>query len=320
MEDVAFIREKIQGLGCYDADLIQSFQNIEAKVRLLNDIQATLCDPDLYLVYKHTDPCGRVYIGITRNLPALRWNEGDGYKAQRKFYKAIQKYGWIHFKHEIVAAGLSENDAKEVENALIFQHRSNEEAFGYNTHVNVGVLTSTLPIPANPSGADEPGKNAQDDFFIFPDQLRKKLNYVGIYSIEDLTGYTYKELTKLPRIGGKTADRISIILKQHSLSLSPEPEKGMNGSVFKAGEIDAILNWFEHTHEPIVCSKMVFEQVLGCTRRQPRNVSNEFHQIVRMKVRGWKLYPNKSGRARCGSYGKQICYVRDDFEYFLNSI
>lgn len=317
MEDVAFIRAKTQELGCYDEDLNRSLQNIEVKIGLLNDIQATLCDPDLYLVYKHTDPCGKVYIGITRNLPALRWNEGDGYKTQRKFYKAIQKYGWIHFKHEIIAAGLSENDAKEVENALIFQYRSNEEAFGYNTHVNAGVVTVALPIPANPSGADEPGKDAQDDFFIFPDQLRKKLNYVGIYSIEDLTGYTYKELTKLPRIGDKTADYISIVLKQHSLVLSPEPEKEMTGSVFKAGEIDAILNWFEHTREPVVCSKMVFERVLGRSCKQPRIVSNEFHQIVRTKVRGWKLHPNKNGKARCGSYGVQICYVRDDFEYFL---
>ena len=75
-----------------------------------------------YTVYKHTSPSGKVYIGITKRKPEYRWNKGKGYrKDQLLFYRAIKKYGWDNFTHEILYTGLSEKDAKNIEISLIRQ-------------------------------------------------------------------------------------------------------------------------------------------------------------------------------------------------------
>lgn len=135
MEDIELIRSKFKDLKCEDSYVFLAISNIEEQLNLLKSLQDTLYSTDLYIVYKHTSPSGKVYIGITKNLPGTRWNEGSGYESQKKFYKAIQKFGWINFKHEIVAAGLSEDDAKLLESKLILKYKSNEEEFGYNTQV-----------------------------------------------------------------------------------------------------------------------------------------------------------------------------------------
>lgn len=78
-----------------------------------------------YTVYKHTSPSGKVYIGITKRKPEYRQNKGKGYrKDQLLFYRAIKKYGWDNFTHEILYTGLSEKDAKNIEISLIRQYKS----------------------------------------------------------------------------------------------------------------------------------------------------------------------------------------------------
>ena len=55
-----------------------------------------------YVVYKHTSPSGKVYIGITGQDIHRRWrNNGEGYRGQL-FYNAIKKYGWENISHEIL--------------------------------------------------------------------------------------------------------------------------------------------------------------------------------------------------------------------------
>lgn len=122
-------------MKCEDSYVFTAIKNIESQLELLQKLQKTLYSTELYIVYKHTSPTGKIYIGITKNLPNARWNEGAGYETQKKFYKAIQTYGWINFKHEIIAAGLPEDDAKRLESKLILEFRSNEEEYGYNTQV-----------------------------------------------------------------------------------------------------------------------------------------------------------------------------------------
>lgn len=78
-----------------------------------------------YTVYRHISPSGKVYVGITKNKPEYRWNKGKGYrKDQLIFYRAIQKYGWGSFTHEILYTGLSEQDAKNIEIHLIKIYKS----------------------------------------------------------------------------------------------------------------------------------------------------------------------------------------------------
>lgn len=85
-----------------------------------------------YCVYMHTCPKGKVYIGITRNDPLKRWQNGRGYRTNEYFTRAIKKYGWENFKHEILFTGLSEKEAKEKEIFLIAEYKSNQRKYGYN--------------------------------------------------------------------------------------------------------------------------------------------------------------------------------------------
>lgn len=85
-----------------------------------------------YCVYMHTCPKGKVYIGITRNNPLKRWQNGTGYRTYEYFTRAIKKYGWENFKHEILFTGLSEKEAKEKEIYLIAKYKSNQRKYGYN--------------------------------------------------------------------------------------------------------------------------------------------------------------------------------------------
>lgn len=86
----------------------------------------------MYIVYKHTAPNNKVYIGITSRNPIKRWSAGNGYKTQLYFYRAIKKYGWKNFKHEILFTGLSKEEACKKEIELIALYKSNNPMYGYN--------------------------------------------------------------------------------------------------------------------------------------------------------------------------------------------
>ena len=85
-----------------------------------------------YSVYKLTAPNGKVYIGITSRDPKIRWNAGNGYRCNKHFYDAIQKYGWENIKKDVLYSGVSQEDAYRLEIELISQYRSNDREFGYN--------------------------------------------------------------------------------------------------------------------------------------------------------------------------------------------
>lgn len=86
----------------------------------------------MYRVYKHTSPSGKVYIGVTKQKPHLRWQNGLGYRSQEYFYRAILKYGWDNFKHEIVYETESYEDANNKEIELIATYKSTDKDYGYN--------------------------------------------------------------------------------------------------------------------------------------------------------------------------------------------
>lgn len=87
-----------------------------------------------YTVYSHTSPKGKIYIGITKQKPNRRWHRGLGYKHNTYFYRAIEKYGWDNFKHEILCTNLTKEEAEAKEVDLIKKYKSNDRHFGYNIH------------------------------------------------------------------------------------------------------------------------------------------------------------------------------------------
>ena len=100
-----------------------------------------------WCVYCHTNKAnGKKYIGITSKTPNRRWGkEGIYYKTQF-FYRAIQKYGWDNFEHEILYKELKEQDAKNKEIELIKKYNTKNREYGYNLtdggDGNAGIIIS----------------------------------------------------------------------------------------------------------------------------------------------------------------------------------
>ena len=86
-----------------------------------------------YIVYMHISPHSKRYIGITcKSKVEYRWVNGNGYKDNEHFYRAINKYGWENFQHIIVAKDLTKENACKMEQDLIKQYNTCDENFGYN--------------------------------------------------------------------------------------------------------------------------------------------------------------------------------------------
>lgn len=91
-----------------------------------------------YIVYKHTCPNGRAYIGITKQHLNRRWRDGAHYDYNRRFFLAIIQYGWDNVKHEILESNLPYEEAKRKETEYIEKFHTADERFGYNQTLGVG--------------------------------------------------------------------------------------------------------------------------------------------------------------------------------------
>ena len=86
-----------------------------------------------YKVYKHTNIINnKVYIGLTKQEPKRRWQNGYGYIDNSYFYNSIIKYGWDGFKHEVLYDNLTKEEAMQKEIELIKYYKSNNRKYGYN--------------------------------------------------------------------------------------------------------------------------------------------------------------------------------------------
>lgn len=78
-----------------------------------------------FIVYSHVNKITNVtYVGITKRKPELRWANGFGYKTNPYFWRAIVKYGWDGFTHNILHSNLSKEEALSIEEGLISHYKS----------------------------------------------------------------------------------------------------------------------------------------------------------------------------------------------------
>ena len=69
-----------------------------------------------YCIYLHRNKINnKCYVGQTCQKPQDRWQNGNGYKEQSYFYRAIVKYGWNNFEHIILETNISESKVNERE-------------------------------------------------------------------------------------------------------------------------------------------------------------------------------------------------------------
>lgn len=78
-----------------------------------------------WLIYRHINKINnKSYIGLTKQEPAKRWQNGLGYNlTQPLFFNAIKKYGWENFTHEILE-----------DNIDSFEEATSRETFWIDTY------------------------------------------------------------------------------------------------------------------------------------------------------------------------------------------
>lgn len=87
---------------------------------------------------------GKVYIGLTKNSPSKRFGyKGKRYEDCTLFQRAIEKYGWDNFSHQVLASGLTKDEACKLETVLIEWFCAQDSACGYN--ILAGGESSPMP-------------------------------------------------------------------------------------------------------------------------------------------------------------------------------
>lgn len=117
-----------------------------------------------YSVYAHINKVNKkIYIGSTSREPKVRWQNGKGYSSNKMFSNDIKKYSWDNFEHEIIASGLTKEEAESFEELLIRKLDAINENIGYN--IKYGGNTTECPenikikISNSKKGLHSRGKN-----------------------------------------------------------------------------------------------------------------------------------------------------------------
>lgn len=112
----------------------------------------------------------------------------------------------------------------------------------------------------------------------------------------------------------KANKKPELVLPEHIQSYA---EKMQSSHMEEDSRIGVIQNWLNLLEEEVdrVCTAMIYQKALGYGDSQipDRRTNRDLHDIMQNSIVGWKKYDGTGdGRAHCGSYGKQVCYVRID--------
>lgn len=85
-----------------------------------------------YDVYVFTFPDGKHYVGMTSRPVRARWDGGNGFRGNRRLYRAILEVGFDRVKKEHFSYPLTRGSAERIETALIDYFDSANPEKGYN--------------------------------------------------------------------------------------------------------------------------------------------------------------------------------------------
>jgi group I intron endonuclease len=143
-------------------------------------------DTTTYVIYKHTSPSGKSYIGQTKDYDRRCWQHQttDGCRA---LANARLKYGWDNFTHEILMENLSLDDANHWEPALILENNTLAPN-GYNLMTG-GCNSQHTEDTKVKISTDKLGKKRGPNKFPHSDDTKAKMSKSSI-------GKTHSEHTK----------------------------------------------------------------------------------------------------------------------------
>ena len=212
---------------------------------------------DCWKVYIHIAPNGKRYVGITSQDRLYRrtGSNGEGYKSQQLFWRAIQKYGWDNFKHEIIAKNLTELEALKMEIGLIALYETTNPKYGYNISVGGnGVRGGSM----QPVDREKMSKSISKALKGKPSK-RKGKTITETHkqkSSQSLMGHKHSEYTKR-KIGSKSVGRHRTQEEKVKISEAAKRNKGRH--------------WYNNGIE----NRFVFEQPDGFVPGMLRGASNE---------------------------------------------
>lgn len=170
----------------------------------------------MYCLYCHTNKVnGKRYYGITGLEPRRRWSGGRGYASSRHFHHAIEKYGWDAFEHEIVADGLTKEEACAMEVEYIERFKTTDQRYGYN--ISEGGQSGAAGVKQSDETRAKKSKKLKGR--VFSEEHRRKLS-------ETAKGRKFSEATlekmrlakKGKRLSAEHRERISRSNKGRVLS------------------------------------------------------------------------------------------------------
>lgn len=182
---------------------------------------------DTWIIYRHVNTVNqKSYIGLTKQSLEKRWQNGLGYtKTQPLFYRAIQKYGWESFTHEILEENIiSLSQANEREKYWIAYYHTwqgDTECWGYNlTPGGEGCPNHEVSKETRYKiGLANSGKIRSE---AFKQNLRVKLKGAGNPFYGKVHSEETKALIRAKAIGRKTSEetklKISNALKNRPVS------------------------------------------------------------------------------------------------------
>lgn len=231
-------------------------------------------DERKWCVYCHTNKVnGKKYIGITSRSPEKRWGkDGNEYREDLHpvFGRAIKKYGWNTFEHEILFENLSKEEACQKEIELILKYKTNctrytDPAYGYNM-----------------SDGGECGSAG----YVWPEEARKRLSEV-------LTGRIVSEETRQKIRDIHTGVPLSPSHRQ-SLSVShkgnPSPRKGVKLSDDIKTKISK-SRLENYSGNSVYCIEL--SQIFYSAKEASRNVNVDASSIIKC-CRGKQSYAGKN--------------------------
>ena len=174
-----------------------------------------------YTLYLHTNLFNnKKYVGITSLNPLQRWKNGLGYKKNEYFYRAIQKYGWGNFKHEILEQNLTLEQANQKEKDLIALLKSNNPYYGYNIQEGGNHAPQT----------DETKEKIRQKALQWSDETKLKMSQAAKRRVErDGAPFLGKHLSEEAKEKLRKIDRSYMKTSEYHEAMSKATSGGKNG-------------------------------------------------------------------------------------------
>lgn len=182
-----------------------------------------------FIVYEHVNLFNnKRYIGITSQIPEVRWQRGSGYRENTIFFRAIKKYGWDNFEHNILYEGLSNREALEIESTLIKKYKSLGVSYNISDGYEELGISKRIPIIVYDTGGNYVGAyisihKASIELGISETNITMALS--NKYNITQAKGYVFlKE-------GDNILDKLDKVNKRHSSARRPVIQLTKNGQI-----------------------------------------------------------------------------------------